>query len=515
MLEDILARGLGEARDAAVLPRPGATVVSPRTRRVVRLIERVIALIDERLTAAVDAIVHHPQFQRLEASWRGLSYLVDQAGRDRTRVQLWVLSVRWSELARDVERAMEFDQTALFQKVYEERFGTAGGEPFGVLLGDYEIRHRLHDDHGIDDLALLMRISETASAALAPFVAGVHPSFFGLREFAQLERHIDLDRLLRSAEYSAWHRLRKQDDSRYLGLALPRVLMRRPYHEGVAVSRRRRCARCRAAWSGTGSGVCAGCGQFVTARDPRTCTQERLAFCYREDVSGADRSRYLWGNAAYAFGGVLIRAFLECAWFADIRGFVRDQERGGVVAGMPTDEYGLDSPGVAPKMGVDVVIDDVSEKEFTAQGMIPLCALHDTPYAAFYSNSSIYTPAQLTTVEGTLNERLSGMLQYTLCVGRFGHHLKARVRDRTGSVAQASTIENELRDWLFEYINPDDKAPPEIKARYPLRDAEVQVREIPGRPGQYQCVMRLIPHYQLDDLLVNVRIKTELRSGAK
>lgn len=494
--------------EAAAGPSAAA---DPQRAAAGRLIGRIIAHIDAQLSAQVDAILHHPQFQRLEASWRGLAYLVERAGRDREHILIRVFNARWLELARDAERALEFDQAVLFKKVYEEEFGTAGGKPFGVLIGDFEMRHHLAEDHAVDDLGLLARIAETAAAALCPFITGVHPSFFGVAEFAQLERHIDLERLLKGAEYGNWHRLRKLDDARYLGLCLPRILMRLPYQEGVAVTRRRNCGKCGRPCGTTAAAACPGCGAWVDPRDPRTFSTRRLGFCYREDVSGADRSKYLWGNAAYAFGAVLIRAFADCAWFADIRGFERDRERGGVVTGLPTHEFGLDAPGVAPIMSVDVLINDVVEKEIADQGFIPLCHLHDTPHAAFFSNKSVYAAGQYTTAEATLNERLSTMLQYTLCVGRFAHYLKVQVRDRIGSTSEANAIENSLRDWLFDYMNPDDKAVPEIKARYPLRDADVQVRDIPGKPGQFQCVLRLIPHYQLDDMLINVRLKTELK----
>lgn len=514
MLDAILGQGgFGAPRGASAAPSaPDAPAKSAQARaeQVKALAVRVIAALDEVISRQVDAILHHPSFQRLEASWRGLALLVAARERDgatRGRIKLVVMNIRWAELARDAERALEFDGTSLFWRVYEQEFGSAGGEPYGVLLGDYQVRHRYQEGDSIDDIGLLGRIAETASAAFAPFVAGVHPSFFGVSEFSQLERHVDLDRMFRQDEYGNWRRLRSREDSRFIGLVVPRILMRTPYDEGTAVARIAHCPACGARRSV--SGKCAACAADFDPVNPRLRREERLGFCYREDVSGDDRSRYLWGNGAYAFGLVLIRAFQECGWFADIRGFERNRERGGVVTGLAIHEFGLDSPGVSPKASVDVIIDDVMEKEFAEQGFIPLCALHDTPFCAFFSNRSIYSAKTYTTAAATVNERMSAMLQYTLCVGRFAHHLKAHLRDATGSVTQAVAMENRLRDWLFSYVNPDQKAAPDVKAKYPLNSADVEVRETPGKPGHYQCVMRLTPHYQLDDMLITVRVKTE------
>ncbi len=277
--------------------------------QVIRSLGRAIAMLDELLTRQTNAILHHPRFQSLEAAWRGLRYLVDQA-EGAENVKIRILSVSWKELARDAERAVEFDQSQLFRKVYSEEFDTPGGEPFSVLLGDYDIRHRLTEEHPVDDLATLKAISGVAAAAFAPFVAAAHPSLFGMNEFATLEQPLNLPRTFDQLEYLKWQEFRASEDSRFVGLALPRVLMRLPYEENSRAAR---------------------------------------GFRFHEDVAGPDRGKYLWGNAVYAFGGVLIRAFAQTAWLADIHGVRRDEDGGGIVTGLPIHSFSTDKRGVAAK----------------------------------------------------------------------------------------------------------------------------------------------------------------------
>lgn len=474
-----------------------------------------IAQLDGLLTDQVNAILHHPVFQKLESAWRGARYLVDQVRDDEEyRVAVRILNVSWKELARDAERAVEFDQSALFHKVYDEEFGIAGGEPFGVLIGDYEIRHRPSEQHPIDDLAVLESISHTAAAAFAPFISGAHPSLLGLADYHQLERRVDLQRVFQHADYTKWNSFRKNDDAKFLGIALPHVLRRLPYSDSHVTAVRRFCSGCNARLSSAQRGHCPKCQQPYDAARGGTCTAQTLGFRFREDVEGPDSSKYLWGNAAFGFGGVLIRAYQSCGWLADIRGFDRNVDGGGIVTGLPVHGFGLDSPGVAPIMNTQVVIDDRQEKEISEHGLIPLCRCHDTEYSAFFSNNSLHKPAVYDNNEATLNARISSMLQYTLCVSRFSHYLKVQMRDRLGATVNAQSMEDDLNNWLNDYITADEGAKPEVRSRFPLRQAQVEFRDIPGRPGHYQCVMKLWPHYQLDDLSISVRMVTTARVGA-
>lgn len=471
---DRLAAFLSSRSAAEGLPlwfgQPREELAKRSKDQVARFLTRDIARIDELLSGQVNAILHHPSFQRLEASWRGLEYLTRQ-GEGVENLKIRVLNVSWRELTRDLDRAIEFDQSQLFKKVYSEEFDTPGGEPYGVLIGDYEITHRIGPDHPTDDVAALAAISQVAAAAFAPFIAAVDPSLFGLESFADLERPMDLARGFEQAEYLKWRTFRETEDARFVGLAAPRILMRLPYEDR---------------------------GDRVDG------------FRFREDVEGPDRSKYLWGNVNYAFGAVLIRAFAESGWLADIRGVQRGQATGGIVTGLPVQSFSTDSPGVAQKCSTDVIMTDDREKELGDLGFIPLCHAADTEFSAFYGNQSVQKPKKYDEQAATINARISSMLQYMLCVSRFAHYLKVIGRDKVGSFAEASDVEDFLHRWIQQYVIIDDNASDSVKAEYPLREAKIEVRERPGKPGNYVCVAHLRPHFQLDELVASVRLVTEL-----
>ncbi len=442
-------------------------------QRVLQRLNRDIARLDELLSRQVNAILHHPSFQKLEASWRGLRYLVEQIP-EGEGLKLRVLTVTWKELARDAERAIEFDQSQLFRKVYGEEFGTPGGEPFSVLLGDYEIRHRSSPEHPSDDLEVLMSIAAVAAAAFAPFIAAAHPSLLDLTSFAELERPLNLARSFEQLEYLKWRTFRRLEDARFVGLTIPRVLMRLPYQDdGTRVD----------------------------------------GFGFREEVGHPDRGGYLWGNAAYAFGAVLIRAFAESGWPAAIRGAQQGVVGGGLVTDLPAHSFATDRSGLAPKCSTDTIITDAQEKDLGELGFIPLCYCQDTELSAFYGNQSVQKPQQYDELPATMSARLSAMLQYTLCVSRFAHYLKVLARDKVGSFLGPADCEDHLRRWLTSYTTSNDNAGPELKARHPLREAKVQVRELPDKPGSYVCVAHLRPHFQLDQMVSSVKLVTELSPG--
>jgi type VI secretion system protein ImpD len=454
----------------------------PDRAEVTRRLSRDIARIDDLISRQLDAIIHHPDFQKLEASWRGLTYLVDKLP-ENDSVKIRVLNVSWSELVQDQDRALEFDQSQLFRQVYEAEFGHPGGEPFGVLLGDYQIRHRPSYEHPYNDLEALSKISGVAAAAFAPFIAGVHPSFFGLDSFTELERPLDLSRTFEQLEYLKWRTFRQSEDARFVGLTLPQVLLRVPY------------------------GSAGPAGQMLH---------------FDEEVEGPDRSKYLWGNAVYAFGAVLIRCFVNSGWLANIRGVRQGlSERGvkiclddgGLVTGLPAHSFSTDRAGQVIKCSTDVIVTDPREKELDELGFIPLCHCQDTEFSAFYGNASVQRPAKYDDPKATANARLSAMLQYMLCVSRFAHYLKVMSRDKIGSMANPEDCELFLGHWLRSYTIANDAAGPEVKAKYPLREAKVAVRERPDKPGSYNCVIHLRPHFQLDQMFTTMRLTTELAPG--
>ncbi|MCA9174397.1 MAG: type VI secretion system contractile sheath large subunit [Planctomycetales bacterium] len=493
LLDDVLAMEPAAGADSAVTRAPtmlerlmradsfaeslrlyaeasGKDLARTSLRQLARAINRDVAKIDRLLNGQVNAILHHPRFQKLEGSWRGLQFLASQVS-DSAAVKIRVLDVSWKELVRDIDRSIEFDQNRLFKKIYSDEFGTPGGTPYSVLLGDYEIRPRPRPGQPMDDLDALQSISQVAAAAFSPFIASAHPSLLGLDSFTELQRPMDLEAIIDQPEFVKWRRLRREADSRFVGLVLPRVLMRRPYTQAA----------------------------------------EPHGFVFREEVdTGGAPKNYLWGNAVYAFGAVLIRAFTQSGWLADIRGVRQDLDEGGIVTGLPTHSFGTDRAGVVTKTSTEVAITDEQENDLAELGMMPLCDCRDTEYSAFYSNPSVQKPELYDDPDVTKNAKISSMLHYMLCVSRIAHYIKVIGREKVGSFMEAGDCEAFLNDWIQKYVTQDDDASPEVKARYPLREAHVEVREHPGKPGTYACVVRMQPHYQLDDMSTSINLTTEL-----
>ncbi|WP_343716567.1 type VI secretion system contractile sheath large subunit [Inquilinus sp.] len=471
---------LAETRTAQALSlwfgRGRAAQLLQDRRALLAALDRDIARLDALLSAQVDAILHHPKLQRLEAAWRGVAYLVRIAGQsDQSKVR--ILDVSWPEVCRDFQRAIEFDQGHLFQKVYEQEFGMPGGEPFGVLVGAYELSHVPGADRPTDDVSGLKGMAQVSAAAFAPFVAGAHPTLLGLESFAELGMPIDVTRGLSGPAFDRWQALRELDDSRFLGLTAPRVLMRPP-------------------WPDDGS---------------RTD-----GFRYREDVSAPDLSGYCWGPASFAFAGTLIRAFDSFGWFAEIRGASALGGTGGLVTDLPQLSFGTDRPGIGVRFGTDVELTDAIEKDLSDLGLIALCRARDTSHAVFHGNASLQRPRTYDSQAATANAGLSAMLQYVFCISRFAHYVKIIGRDRVGAFQTAEDCQEFLRRWLLDYSISSDSASAEQRARFPLREVDVAVRELPGRPGLYSCTIHLRPHFQLDQVASGFRLVTELNApGAR
>ena len=442
----------------------------PRREEITARLTIDRAAVDHRLSSQLNAILHAPEFQRLEASWRGIEYLVGQASHAEG-VLIRIFDVAWRVLARDLDKAIEFDQSVLFRRVYNDEFGMPGGRPFGVLLGDYYLGHRPRPDQQVDDVRALRAVLQVAAASFAPFIASTHPSLFGVDSFRELGRRIDLHRVFAQSEYIAWNSLRDHEDSRFLALTLPRILMRRPWRP-----------------------------------DP----QRSDGFPFREDVSGQSGRGYLWGNACFAFGGVLIRAFARCGWFGDIRGVEEGQEGGGLVTDLPNLDFEDQARGGGHRPPTEVVITDAQERTLSDLGFISLCACHGTPWAAFYATPSLQRPQRYDDAAAAANARLSAMLQYILCTARIAHYLKVMCRDRAGSYDSPAQIEHSISKWLFDLSVSSDDADAEAQAKYPLADTSVSVHEVPGKPGTYASVIHLRPHFQLDQMSSSIRLTTEI-----
>lgn len=423
-----------------------------------------IAEIDRLISAQMNEIMHHEDFQKLEGSWRGLHHLVKNT-LTGPQMKIRVMSATKKDLLKDFERALEFDQSALFKKIYEDEYGTFGGAPFGALIGDYEFGNHPQD------MSLLENMSQVAAAAHAPFLSAASAGLFGWDTFSEMTEVRDISKIFDRTEYMKWRSFRESEDSRYVGLTLPHVLMREPY--GAA-------------------------------------TKPTETFRFEEDVDGTDHKKYLWGNAAYSLGTRLTEAFSMYGWCVAIRGV----EGGGLVQGLPTHTFETDEGELAMKCPTEVAITDRREKEFSDNGFIPLVHCKGTDYAAFFATQSANKAKKYDTDEANANARLSTQLQYLFAVSRFAHYLKSMMRDKVGSFLSRKEAEIFLNRWIHNYVTEDDTASASTKAQYPLREARVDVAEIPGKPGCYRAVAFLRPHFQLDELSVSLRLVADLPQPA-
>jgi type VI secretion system protein ImpC len=435
------------------------------TRDAEATIQTRIAQIDRLISLQLNEVLHYPAFQKLEGTWRGLKYLLDQS-ETSDMLKIKVLNVSKRELLRDLQRAPEFDQSALFKKVYEEEFGVFGGAPFASLIGDYEF------GRGPEDIELVERISQVASSAHAPFISAAAPELLNLSSYTQLGAPRDIGKIFDSTEYAKWKSFRQSEDSRYVALTLPHILMRLPYGKD---------------------------------------TKQVDAFDYEEAVDGSDHSKYLWGNAAYALGARITTSFAKHGWCAAIRGV----EGGGLVEGLPAHTFRTDEGDVALKCPTEVAVTDRREKELADQGLVPLVHCKGTDYAAFFSVQTANKPKLYDKDAANANARLSAQLPYILAMSRFAHYLKAMMRDKIGSFMSRQDCERFLNQWISNYVCADDDASQAAKAKLPLREAAIQVSEIPGKPGAYRAVAFLKPHFQLDELSVSLRLVADLPASAR
>lgn len=442
----------------------------------VYLVDQLLIEIDQKINQQINEILHHQRFKKLEASWRGLQYLVDtEADYDEDlTIKVKVLNATWNEVGRDVTRAIEFDQSQVFQRIYSDEFDMPGGEPFGVVLGDYHISHRNRPDSIHNDLDVLNEISHVATAALCPFITGVDASLFGLDSLREFGYSLDFENIFNQNEYIKWRALRESESTRFIGLTLPNMLMRKPYKA-----------------DGT----------------------RPESFFFNEQCIDADND-YLWGNSCYAFGGILIRAFANTGWFADIRGGVHEYGEGGVVKDLQYANFDIDPHALASRPATNVQIDDFLERELSDLGFIPLCSYHSAMTSTFYSNSSLHQPPHYPSEIAATNARLSAMIQYMMCVSRFGHYIKIIGRDKIGTVISAQDCQRVFQNWLNQYTTASEGSSQVLKARYPLAESKVEIKEQPGKIGCFTCVVHLKPHFQLDQLVSSIKLVTELAVGS-
>lgn len=432
----------------------------------VKSIESMIAAIDRKLSEQINQILHHGDFQKLEGAWRGLHYLVNNTETDE-QLKIRVMNISKAELGKTLKRykGTNWDQSPLFKKVYEEEYGQFGGEPFGCLVGDF------HFDQSAPDVELLGEMSKVAASAHAPFITGVSPTVMQMESWQELANPRDLTKIFTTPEYAAWRSLRESEDARYLGLAMPRFLARRPYG----------------------------------AR-----SEPVEEFNFEEDTGAADHNKYTWANAAYAMAVNINRSFKEYGWCSRIRGI----ESGGAVEGLPTHSFPTDDGGVDMKCPTEIAISDRREAELAKAGFMPLVHRKNSDFAAFIGAQSLHQPAEYDDPDATANANLAARLPYLFATCRFAHYLKCIVRDKVGSFKERDEMNRWLQDWIMQYVDGDPAHSSEsTKATKPLAAAEVVVEEIEGNPGYYSSKFFLRPHYQLEGLTVSLRLVSKLPSG--
>jgi type VI secretion system protein ImpC len=441
----------------------GANLVS---NDVLGTIESLIAALDRKLTEQINLIMHTEEFQKVEGAWRGLHYLVNNTETDEM-LKIRVLNISKNELAKTLKKfkGTAWDQSPVFKKMYEEEFGQFGGQPYGSIVADY------YFDNSAPDVELLTSMAKVAAAAHAPFISAAAPSVMLMESWQELSNPRDLTKIFQTPEHAAWRSFRESEDSRYVGLAMPRFLARQPYGAKT---------------------------------DPVE------AFDFEEDTSAPASKNYTWANAAYAMAVNINRSFKEYGWCSRIRGI----ESGGAVEGLPVHSFPTDDGGVDMQCPTEIAISDRREAELAANGFMPLVHKKNTDFAAFIGAQSLHKPAEYDDPDATANANLAARLPYLFATCRFAHYLKCIVRDKLGSFKEKDEMQRWLTKWIMQYVDGDPASSSEsTKAKKPLAAAEVVLEEVEGNPGYYTSKFFLRPHYQLEGLTVSLRLVSKLPSA--
>ena len=485
--EEAKAEGQAEAQEASVSLLDEAIAATKQTERsraqdllatlteealkgtvtwnknVTATIKESMSAIDAAISTQLSAVMHHPKFQKLEGSWRGLNHLVMNS-ETSANLKIKVFNVSKRELFKDLDKAVEFDQSQMFKKLYENEFGSPGGEPYASLIGDYEFTNHPQD------VEMLSKISNVAAAAFCPFISAASEQLFGLEEWADLSKLRDLEKLFDSVEYTKWNAYRESEDSRFVTLTMPRVLSRLPY------------------------------GENTLPIDEFSFEEVEL------DPQGKPKAvahdEYCWMNAAYVMGTRLTDAFAQYGWCTAIRG----AEGGGKVEDLPTHIFTSDDGDADMKCPTEIAITDRREAECSKLGFLPLCHYKNSDYSVFFGAQTTQKPKVYDEADATANAAISARLPYIMATSRFAHYLKVMARDKIGSFMEASDCEEWLNRWIKNFVTADPKPSEETKARYPLREARVQVTEVPGAPGSYNAVAHMRPWLQMEELTASMRM---------
>ncbi|PZO68123.1 MAG: type VI secretion system contractile sheath large subunit [Paracoccus denitrificans] len=431
---------------------------------VIDTIDAMLAKMDQQLTDQLNAIMHHDEFQKLEASWRGLAYTINNSETDAT-LRVKVLNASKSELQQMFRRypGAKWDKSPLHQKIYEQEFGTLGGRPFGTLIGDY------YFSHSTADVAMLREMGKIAAAAHAPFISSAAPELLGMDSWTELGTPPDISEIFDTPEYAAWNSLRDSENSRYLALTMPRVLSREPY-----------------------------------GQNSNSVVEE---FNYEEETDGHAGEKYAWMNAAHAMAANINRAHKEHGWTVQIRGV----QSGGEVMSLPTHTFDTGDGKKDLKCPTEVSITDRREGELSKAGLIGLIHRKHTDKAAFIGAQTLYRPKKYVSELATASDNMSSRLPYIFAVSRFSHYLKCMVRDKIGQSPDRLQLQTQLQTWVNKYVsgNPETASEKE-KAKKPLAGAKVEVIEDEENPGYYVGKFFLKPHFQLEGMDIGMSLVSKL-----
>lgn len=430
-----------------------------------------IAHLDEVISKQLAAVMHHPEFQKLEGTWRGLNYLVMNS-ETSAKLKIKVFNVSKRELFKDLDKAIEFDQSQAFKKLYENEFGMPGGEPYGALIGDYQFTNHP------EDIDLITKMSGVAAAAHAPFITSPSPELFGFDDWTELSKPRDLEKIFDTQEYIKWNAFRDSDDSRYVTMCMPRTLARLPYG--------------------------------AETKPVEEFSYEEVELGASGESIAVDHDEYCWMNAAYVMGSKLTDAFAKFGWCTAIRGV----ENGGKVDGLPTHIFTSDDGDTDVKCPTELAITDRREAELSKLGFLPLCHFKNTDYSVFFGAQTCQKPKKYDRPNATANAAISARLPYIMASSRFAHYLKVIARDKIGSFKEREDVEKWLHRWLMNYVSADKSPSDEAKARYPLAEAQIEVKEVPGQPGVYNAVAHMRPWLQLEELTASLRMVAKLPQKA-
>ena len=428
------------------------------------LLDFHIAKLDKLISNQLDNILHHPEFQAIEGTWRGLKFLVDRTD-FRQNVKIDVLDVSKDALIRDFEDSPEVIQSGLYSHTYINEYDTPGGQPFASIISAYEF------DRSPQDIELLRNISKVSAAAHMPFIGSVGPQFFGKETMEEVASIKDIGNYFDRAEYIKWNSFRNTDDARYIGLTLPRFLARLPY----------------------GS-------ETVPVR----------SFNYSEEVKGPDHNRYLWANATFAFAANMVRSFIKNGWCVQIRG----PQAGGLIENLPIHLYDLGS-GAQMKIPTEVLIPETREFEFANLGFVPLSFYKNHDFACFFSANSTQKPALYDTKEATANSRINSRLPYIFLLSRLAHYLKLIQRENIGMTKHRRVLEVEMNNWIQNLVTEMTDPSDELQASHPLRQAKVVVEDIEDNPGFFKIKLFVIPHFQIEGMDINLSLVSQMPKAKK